>query len=541
MVKHIIADRRRSYAPAETPARSPVCTATAAQQTVTRILVGSVWFLAAGPAGFAQETQQPAPDVQITVSAVGADGQLIQVAVNKSVLIDFSVPMREVQMANSDIAEVRAVSPRQIIVKGKTFGVTQLVVWLDENTQRVFDVSVDVDVERLEASIRAVEPRAKVSALAIQDKILLTGTVPSADAAKRVMEIAEIFSGGVINQLRVAGVQQVLLRVTVAEVNRSATRQLGINGWIGGDNLHDFFGINQLDAINPINIGAVGDALVGGAAAGAIPFATGAGGLNVSPQVPLSFGFPRVQMQVFIKALHENGLLRVLAEPNLVALSGQTATFLAGGEVPIPLVTEQRIRITFKQFGIQLAFTPTVISEDIIRLHIVPEISEPDFSQSITVGGFVVPSFTSRRVETTIELGSGQTFAISGLLSDRMRGVSRKIPGLGDLPVLGPLFTSVEYQRDRTEFVVLVTPELVEPLSPDQITSVPGARLLPPNDFELYLLGKIEGEDPSGDGAELQPRVNRGTWPVRPSELYGPSAALKVRGPLGPAGMEEGS
>jgi pilus assembly protein CpaC len=244
-------------------------------------------------------------------------------------------------------------------------------------------------------------------------------------------------------------------------------------------------------------------------------------------------------MQLFVQALAENGLLRVLAEPNLVALNGQQATFLAGGEVPIPITTEDTIKVEFKEFGVRLNFTPAIVSEELIRIQVQPEISEPDYSNSVTVSGTTIPSFTTRRVSTTVELGSGQTFAIGGLLSETTRSVIRRVPGLGEVPVLGSLFRSVNYQTHESELVVLVTPELVEPVSTDQVTSVPGGHYIAPNDLELYLLGKDEGDSKNAPPV-LRPRINN-TWPVKPGELYGPAAEVKLHGPIGPTGGEEGS
>jgi pilus assembly protein CpaC len=488
-------------------------------------------LLLAGPLAWvwAQPAPAAASEVEISVRDVAAEGQLIRVPVNKSVVVDFSVPVREVRLAEPEFAEVTAISPRQILVTGKSFGTTQMIVWVNEGEQRVFDLAVDLELERLMASMRTAVPRARVKAHALLDAVVLTGDVPDAASAEKLVEIAGVFSPRVLNQMRVAGTQQVLLRCTVAEVNRSVTRQLGFNGWIAGDEFRD-----NLDGINPANMGAAEAALV----TADIPFLVGEGGIPVTNRTTLSFGFPRVQMQVFIQALRENGLLRVLAEPNLVATNGQDASFLAGGEVPIPIVTDERIKIEWKQFGVRLNFTPVVLAEDRIRLKVAPEVSEPDFANSVTFGGVSVPGFSTRRVETVVELGSGQTFAIGGLLSERVRAVVRRVPGLGDVPVLGVLFRSEDYQTDQSELVVLVTPELVEPVSPDQITCVPGANYVAPNDFELFLLGELEGQS----GQELpvlRPRVNQ-SWPVRPAELYGP-AALRLRGPLGPAGGEEGS
>lgn len=483
-------------------------------------------------------TAQDAPaagTVTFKISDVATAGQLVRVPVNKSVMIDFSVPVKEARLAKAEIAEVTATSPRQVLITGKSFGTTQLIVWLGENEQKVFDLAVDIEMERLAASIRTAVPRAKVQAHALMDAVVLTGSVPDADSAKRVMEVANAFAPKVMNQLKVAGVQQVLLRCTVAEVNRRATRQLGFNGWIAGDDFRDVFIASNLDGINPTNIGAVAGAAASGLTP--IPFAVGSDGIPVTGRTTMTFGFPRVQMQIFVQALRENGLLRVLAEPNLVTVNGQEANFLAGGEFPVPVPSDSGIGIEYREFGVKLRFTPAVISENLVRLKVAPEVSEPDFTTAITILGTTVPGLAQRKVETVVELGSGQTFAIGGLLSDRVRSTSRKVPGLGDVPVLGSLFSSVDYQSDESELVILVTPELVEPVSGEQITYIPGSSYRQPNDFELFMLGKLEG---ANGERRLQPRVNQ-SWPVRPDELFGEGATPKLRGPVGPAGSEEGS
>jgi pilus assembly protein CpaC len=506
------------------------------RRTAPLAVVIGVGLLASLPVrALAQPAPPATPEVKISVRDVAAEGQLIRLPVNKSVLVDFSVPVREVRLAKPEFAEVTAISPKQILVTGKSFGVTQMIVWVNEGEQRVFDVAVDLELERLMASVRTAVPRAQVKAHALLDAVVLTGRVPDATAAERIMQIAGVFSPRVINQMQVAGTQQILLRCTVAEVDRSAMRQLGFNGWIAGDDVRDMFFIDNLDGLNPANIGAPAGAL----ATADIPFVVGEDGIPVTGQTTMSFGFPRVQMQVFVQALRENGLLRVLAEPNLVAVNGQSASFLAGGEVPIPIVTDERIKIEWKEFGVRLNFTPAMLSEEQIRLTVAPEVSEPDFANAVTFGGVSVPGFATRRVETVVELGSGQTFAIGGLLNERVRAVVRRVPGLGDVPVLGSLFRSVSYQKDESELVVLVTPELVEPVSPNQVTYVPGAHYVAPNDFELFLMGEVEGRS-GHELPVLRPRVNQ-SWPVRPGELYGPAAAMHLRGPLGPAGGEEGS
>jgi pilus assembly protein CpaC len=303
---------------------------------------------------------------------------------------------------------------------------------------------------------------------------------------------------------------------------------------MAGENFRDGFLINNLNGINPSNIGVPAGAI----ATANMPFAVGDGGIPVTGSPTLSLGFPRAQMQVFIQALRENGLLRVLAEPNLVALNGREASFLAGGEIPIPIVTNDRIKIEWKEFGVRLNFTPAVLAEDKIRIQVAPEVSEPDLSNAVTLGGVSVPAFSTRRVETEVEIGSGETFAIGGLLNDRVRAISNRVPGLGDIPVLGPLFRSVEYRKEESELVVLITPELVSPVSPNQVTYVPGADHITPNDFELYMMGELEGQ-PAEELPGLQPRPDQ-QWPVRPAQLYGPTTSMQLRGPLGPSGGGDG-
>jgi pilus assembly protein CpaC len=500
-------------------------------------LARALLLAALAPFAVAQNaTSQPSPaapgspDVQITVRQTQVESQLIPVAVNQGALVDFNVPIREVRVANPEIADVTAMAPRQILVTGKSFGTTQLIAAVDGGQQRTFTIAVDVDFERLEASIRTLVPRAQVKASALMDSLVLTGTVPDAESADRIVQIAGIYAPRVINHLRVAGVYQVVLRCTVAEVNRTATRTLGFNGWMAGDNFKDAFAVSNIAGINPVDIsGAAGFDVTH-----PIPFATGQ--MQLGPTPTLSVGFPRVQMQIFIQALRENGLLQVLAEPNLVTVSGQEASFLAGGEFPIPVPqggTSNSITVEFREFGVRLHFTPAVLSDDVIRLHVAPEVSEPDFSTAITIGGYVVPGLTQRRVDTVVELGPGQTFAIGGLLSERARATASKVPALGDVPVLGALFSSVHYQSSETELVVLVTPELVAPLNPNQVMHVPGVDHVPPNDWELMCLGQLEGAPRPAAAAE---RAGAG-----PRDQRADRPAAHLRGPLGPAGGDEGT
>jgi pilus assembly protein CpaC len=449
-----------------------------------------------------------------TVRMVDSQAEQISLSVGKSSMIESVEPVEAASVVSPEVAEVTVISPHVIMVRGKSFGTTQVVLIAADGRKRAYVVVVGMDVSQLEAAIRNAAPYADVRVSAIVDTVILSGVVPDAEVASHVGQIASIFSPKVQNHLRVAGTQQVLLRCTVAEVSRSAIRQLGFNGFAYG---HDFFGVNQINQIQPVSIGVPGGVNVEtGVAASRFIFTNP---VNVGTQSTIYFGLPRAQMEVFVQALAENGLLKVLAEPNLVATSGQTATFLAGGEFPVPVPQDQNtITIEWKQFGVQLAFTPAVLPGQRIRLKVAPDVSELDYNNAVQFAGFVIPGLTQRRAETVVEVGNAQSFVIAGLLSDSARAVSRRIPGLGDVPVLGALFRSVEYRKSHTELMILVTPELVAPLDPQQVPALPGEKMVDPNDFELYGLGLLEGgKCPAAPAAASQPGVKT----TATSGLYG--------------------
>jgi pilus assembly protein CpaC len=281
-----------------------------------------------------------------------------------------------------------------------------------------------------------------------------------------------------VDMTTLAGVQQVQIKVMVAEASRTAIRQLGINAFLNRPDL------NLASQIGP----DVGGAL-------------NPGGAN-SSATTLFANFPNSDFSIFIQALAENQYLRVLAEPSLVALSGEEANFLAGGEFPIPVVQNaggtsdngNALSIEYKKFGVQLHFRPTVTGDGTIRLHVAPEVSELSNTGAIVLEGFSIPGLLTRRAETTVELRSGQTFGMAGLISQTTQARSSRVPGLGDLPILGALFRSVRYQHGDTELVLLVTASLVDPLTVANRPPVPGEFHVMPNDWEVYALGRIEGE-----------------------------------------------
>lgn len=477
----------------------------------TRVRTGMLLAIVGGFAGtmdgaFAQKSGEESGSFRATVMDMSGSSQRITVPLNRSATIETSVEFTRADVVARQIADVQVLSPTRLLVTGNSFGNTSIVLQGVDNQQYIFDVVVELDVAALNDALKAMDPLSTAKAHSINGSIVLTGDVSSLDHAERMADIAGLFlppspdptkPTSVQNHLQLAGEQQVMIRVVVAEVNRKAARDLGVNGFLAGQNVKDAFLLNQLGGINPINIGAAGAAEV----TRNIPFFTDENGINISDQTTFSLGFPRVQAQLFVKAMADNSLLRVLAEPNLVTLSGETATFLAGGEFPIPVPQgNQTVTIEFREFGVRLTFAPIVRGGQRIRMRITPEVSELDFTTAAQFQGFVIPGLTTRSASTTIELGSGQTIAIAGLLSEQVRGITSRIPGLGDLPVLGTLFRSVNFERSLSDLVILVTPEIVAPLDPHQTVELPGTGLDDPSDMELYALGLLDSRDePAGD------------------------------------------
>jgi pilus assembly protein CpaC len=489
------------------------------------------------PAAVQPPAPAPAGLAPLSTAAAGPVGiqPRLVLQVGTSRVVEVQQPLVRASIGAPDTAEVNVLSPMQVLVTGRTIGTTQLLLQDKNNRQQVYDIMVEPDLAQLRAAIAEAAPGSQVDVRVVRDSVVLAGKVADVDTADRVVQLAKIVSPNVQNQLTIAGEQQVLLRCTVAEVNKRSLRQLGINGWLGGENFRDAFAVSQIDGINPVNIGAAG----GQDIRQNVSFLTDRNGLNMANVPTLSLGFPRVQMQLFIKAMRENDLLRVLAEPNLVALNGQTASFVAGGEfpVPIPQGVSGAVTIEFKEFGIRLNFIPTVLGRQMIRLRVQPEVSELDFTAAVQFSGFLVPGLSKRRAETTVELASGTTIALAGLLSDQVRASSKKTPALGDVPVLGALFSSVDYQRNTTELVILITPELVTSMHPDQVPPVPGQFSTEPNDFELFGLQMVEGK-PVVDESCPTDALRSGTPPQYRKFSCAPEQ-MTVHGPWGPADANE--
>jgi pilus assembly protein CpaC len=354
----------------------------------------------------------------------------------------------------------------------------------------VIEVSVDPDLAMLLHQIKQSFPGLELSITALNDSIAIRGQVPSAQVAEQILEMASTF-GKVHNFLETAGGQQVMLQVRYAEVSKSALRNLGVS----------FGGTDGVSSVTNA-IGNGGTTFTGTSPGLGLATATGGSGITVFGQG--RFGV--VAFDYFISALRTNGLVKVLAEPNVMASSGKTASFLAGGQVPIPVPQPgnggSTITIQYENYGVQLNFTPQILGNGKIRLEVAPEVSDLDYSVGVAVAGTTVPGFTDRKVNTTVELGDGQSFALAGLLNNKISATNTAIPLLGDIPILGALFTSTSYQRNETELVILVTPRLVAPMNPGQVPTLPGEKWRYPNQLQSYVFHDLGG--PKVDSAKTR-------------------------------------
>jgi pilus assembly protein CpaC len=406
-----------------------------------------------------------------------------------------------VTIADPDIADFiflppvnRNNRPRNIYIIGKSSGVTNLTLWKNGNIFRIYDITVNFDISLLKQKIHEILPDEKdIRIFSTKDSIVLSGTVSSTGDLDQVVVMANTFcgEGTITNLLKVGGGQQVMLEVRVAEMSRRVLNRLGINFSV--INSAGEFGVQLLGGLSTFGLapGEIGDTVPSSDATGLFRL--------------LSDG-RHVQYTGIIDFLKGSGLVKILAEPTLIATSGQTANFLAGGEFPIPEIDDEGNQgVEFKAYGVELGFTPTVMSAKRIAIRVEPVVSELDFSVSTTIGGAVVPGILARKASTMVELADGQSFAIAGILQETTRENISKYPGLGDIPILGALFKSKSFQKNETELVIIVTPHLVKPLNVAEQT-LPTDFYIEPDDAEFYLWG-IFGQSQKNAGvgeAELE-------------------------------------
>ena len=462
-----------------------------------RALLAAGLVLALTPLAHAQQKVELASPVHTST---------ITVTVGKTEDVRTDQNLTDITVGNPDIADVSPLTDHSLSILGKKIGTTRVTVYnADKKPIGIFDVEVAYDISRLAGEIsRFTGGGIKVSS--INGRIMLSGDSPDAVTLDKAVQIAREFSPGAepINTVQVMQPQQIMLEVHFIEVDRNASKDLGVQ-W-------NYFGRNT---VSNIGAGLPASQLPITAPNGAFQqgsYATsGLGGANViANQLPLStvvsagvlsgaapFGFLVSQLsnplQVEINALEQKGAARSLAEPNLVALSGETASFLAGGEFPVPEVGATGTpSFGFQPYGVGLSFTPTVLKRGVINLVIKPEVSEIDTTHTVTVAGTSVPGLITRKASTTLELRDGQSFMLGGLLQNTNNNDINQLPWLGDVPVLGSLFRSTEYQKNETDLVILVTPHIIRPASPVDPLRTPLDNTLPPNDADLFLMGATE-------------------------------------------------
>jgi pilus assembly protein CpaC len=405
-----------------------------------------------------------------------AEGETVHVLVGKSVIINVESPLTRVLSSNPSVVETMAASPTQIVVEGKAAGASSLILWDSNGHSQVLDVVTDIDIAGLRNAIQKAYPREQLEVEADGGRLILTGTASNPRIVEEIAKMAGIYAKDVVNSIvvPVTHERQVLLEVRFAEVDRSALTQFGVNllstgaaNTIGTTTTGQFggFGQQKITDTHGVRSDPPPDIVSPSRGPQHVPFVSE----QTVDQVLNIFLFrPDIHFGAVIQALQARNVLEILAEPNLMAISGQKATFLAGGEFPFPIVQPSQgftaVTIQFKPFGVKLDFTGVVQEDNTLRLHVSPEVSALDFTNALTLSGFTVPAISTRRAETEIELKDGQSFGIAGLLDHRATTQLSKVPGIGDIPILGQLFRSRSINKNNTELLVFVTPHIVDPV-----------------------------------------------------------------------------
>ena len=441
------------------------------------------------------------PAAQAETASWRSDGDQVRhvvITVYKSKTFRLDQPFTTAVVGSPDIVDALPMSDRSLYVQGKKVGTTNVSVF--DSMMRlmgVLDVEVTLDTGSLQDKIRQGTGNRSIRVSSSDGQIVLSGQASDAVQAERAVTIARALApNGVVNAMSVAPSQQVLLKVSFLEASRDAGRQLGVN-WFGANRSGTRVFSTGQGGLVPADPKTGPNTTPSG-----IPLLETAGTLAGTASSPFGVVLANLvnggtKIDVLVTALESKGLIRRLAEPNLMALSGDTAQFLAGGEFPVPIAATSANglvtpTIEFKPFGVRLSFTPTVLQKGMINLRIAPEVSELDFTNAVTISGTTVPSLIKRDAVTTIELRDGQSFAIAGLLQANDLRLRSQIPWIGSVPVLGALFSSMDYQKHETDLVIIVTPHLVQPAAPGQRLASPLDHRLPSNDADFFLMGQSE-------------------------------------------------
>jgi pilus assembly protein CpaC len=395
----------------------------------------------------------------------------MRVSVGRSLVVNSALVLKRVSISDPNVATAVIISPTQVLINGLAPGRVTLLLWDERERPTSVELQVEIDLTGLRDAIAQVYPKENIQISQVGGSIMLTGTASSKEVVDQLVVLAQTHGKNVVNLVGLIQEpgKEVLLQVRFAEVDRVAVQQLGIN----------IISTGATNTPGSVTTGQFGPPRVSGEIRGAIPpqLEGTQTSFALSDLLNIFVFRPDLNLATTIRALQQNNVLQILAEPNLLALNGKEASFLAGGEFPFPVVQGgtnfTAVTIQFREFGVRLKFTPNILPDGTIRLKVAPEVSSLDFSNALTISGFVVPALTTRKAETEVELKDGQSFAIAGLIDNRLTEVSSKIPGLGDIPIIGKLFRSRSQNRSNTELLVMVTPKLVRPLSPGQVPPLP--------------------------------------------------------------------
>lgn len=486
-----------------------------------------VLLAAAGLAAAALPVPATAQLTNLSV-AEGIHAGELAVPLNKSQVLRADRPYAKALVGNPEIADVLPLTNESLYVLGKKTGTTSLTLYDQGNMLlAVIDIVVGPDVISLKRQLSELLPRDQVGARISNDSIVLEGIVSSAAAADRAVQLAETYAPGkVVNLLGIGSSQQVMLEVRFSEVKRAALKQLGFGGLLTSD---------------------------GGKLQGAIGGGAGQIGNNAPTlgNITNSFGIISRAFRAFgtnfdvtLDALERKGAIITLAEPTLIALSGETASFLAGGEFPVPVSqgngNNNTLTVEWKPFGVSLAFTPTVLADGVINMVVAPEVSSIDSSASIVIDNLTIPGLQTRRARTVLELRDGESFALAGLLRRDFQDTVRQFPVLGSIPIIGTLFRSSGFQKEETELVIIVTPRLVRPVRAGTLKA-PTDRIGPPNEADLFLLGRTDGRTPASQAPGAAPVAPAPTPATPPPRVIAPPATSSGGGTAqqDPGGFEK--
>jgi pilus assembly protein CpaC len=418
-----------------------------------------------------------------TCLAQGAED--LRITVGKSIVIDYPADIRQISTSNPEIVDANPVTTREILMSGKGLGSATMVVWSKSDQRMFYNVTVELNLEPLRRILQDTYPNEKIDIHSSRDSITLNGTVSNKDVADRVVALSSTFAKTVVNNLVVTASpieKQILLRVKFAELDRTQALQYGVN----------FVSNGAFNTIGAITTGQFNS--------GPPPTATSvltsngrenAGTLSITDALNIFAFRPDLNIAAFVKALQDNNILQILAEPNLVTTNGREANFIVGGEFPVPVLqgggNSGAVTIQFREFGIRLLFTPQITGNNTIKLALRQEVSTLDFANAVTLQGFLIPALSTRRAETNVELAEGQTFVVAGLMDNRETSAMSQIPIISSIPIIGQLFKSKIERKNSTELVMLVTPEVTEALGPNDPKPTPYF----PKDF----LKRIEPKD----------------------------------------------